>query len=49
LNNHAIAYKLFISTRTVDAHKRNLFQKIGAKNIAGLVVFTIEHGLTDLG
>ena len=39
------AEKLFISVRTVDAHRRNLLQKIGARNTAGLVVYAIEHNL----
>lgn len=43
--NQEIAHELFISVRTVDAHRRNLLQKIGAKNTAGLVKFAIESGL----
>ena len=43
--NQEIAEKLFISVRTVDAHRRNLLQKIGAKNTAGLVKFAIENKL----
>jgi DNA-binding NarL/FixJ family response regulator len=43
--NAEIAEKLFISVRTVDAHRRNLLQKIGARNTAGLVVYAIEHNL----
>lgn len=42
--NHEIADKLFISVRTVDAHRRNLMEKIGAKNMAGLVRYAIEKG-----
>ncbi len=43
--NQEIADKLFISVRTVDAHRRNLLQKIGAKNTAGLVRYAIENNL----
>ena len=43
--NQEVAEKLFISVRTVDAHRRNLLQKIGAKNTAGLVKFAIENKL----
>ena len=43
--NAEIADKLFISVRTVDAHRRNLLQKIGARNTAGLVVYAMEHNL----
>lgn len=45
--NQEIADKLFISVRTVDAHRRNLLQKIGAKNTAGLVKYAIENKLFD--
>jgi len=46
-SNQEIADKLFISLRTVDAHKRNLLEKTGAKNIAGLVVYAINNNLVD--
>jgi DNA-binding NarL/FixJ family response regulator len=45
--NQEIADELFISLRTVDAHKRNLLEKTGAKNIAGLVVYAINNNLID--
>lgn len=38
-----IADKLFISKRTVDGHKSNLFMKTGARNIAGLVIYAIQN------
>ncbi len=38
--NQEIAEKLYISPRTVDAHRRNLLQKTGARNTAGLVKFS---------
>lgn len=43
--NHEIAEKLFISSRTVDAHRRNLLQKTGARNTAGLVKYAFQHDL----
>lgn len=45
--NNEIAEKLFISNRTVDAHKRNLLEKTGAKNIAGLVMYAINNQLFE--
>jgi DNA-binding NarL/FixJ family response regulator len=45
--NQEIADKLFISVRTVDAHRRNLLEKTGARNTAGLVKFAIENHLFD--
>jgi len=41
--NQEIADELFISVRTVDSHKHNLLEKTGAKNVAGLVLYAIEH------
>jgi DNA-binding NarL/FixJ family response regulator len=45
--NQEIADELFISTRTVDAHKRNLLDKTGSKNVAGLVLYAIEKRLFE--
>ncbi|AZQ60800.1 response regulator transcription factor [Flammeovirga pectinis] len=48
-SNIEIGEKLFISPRTVETHKRNLVEKTGAKNVAGLVLYAIERNLfTDL-
>lgn len=41
--NQEIADKLFLSSRTIDTHRRNLLIKIGAKNTAGLVKFAINN------
>ena len=38
-----IAEKLFISPRTVDGHRNNLLEKLGCKNVAGLVVYAIQY------
>lgn len=46
-SNSEIADKLFISIRTVDTHRRNLLEKLNAKNTAGLVKFAIQKGLLD--
>lgn len=43
-----IAEKLFISPRTVEGHRNNLLLKTDSKNIAGLVVFAIQHKIIDL-
>lgn len=45
LNNTEIGEKLFISPRTVETHKRNLLQKSGCKNVAGLVMYAVEKGI----
>ena len=46
--NREIAEELGISVRTVDAHRRNVLQKTGAKNTAGLVKFAIKNDLFSL-
>ncbi|OAQ40554.1 hypothetical protein A5893_06295 [Pedobacter psychrophilus] len=45
LTNHKIAEKLFLSTFTVDTHRKNIIQKIGVKNTAELVKFAFEQNL----
>lgn len=45
--NPEIAEKLFISIRTVDTHRRNLLEKLGVKNTAGLVKYAIRQGLME--
>lgn len=46
-SNPEIAEKLFISIRTVDTHRRNLLEKLQAKNTAGLVRYAIRHGIVE--
>ncbi len=46
-SNPEIAEKLYISIRTVDTHRRNLLEKLGVKNTAGLVKYAIQKGLID--
>ncbi|MCR9172061.1 MAG: response regulator transcription factor [bacterium] len=42
-SNQEIADALFISSRTVDTHRRNLLEKLGLKNTAGLVKYAITQ------
>lgn len=44
-SNSEIADELFISIRTVDAHRRNLLQKLDVKNVVGLIKFAINNGI----
>jgi DNA-binding NarL/FixJ family response regulator len=46
-SNQEIADKLFISTRTVDTHRRNLLEKLRLKNTAGLVKYAMQHGFME--
>lgn len=45
LTTSQMAERLYISTYTVETHRRNLLQKLRQKNTAGLVRYAIEHGL----
>jgi len=47
MTNAEIAEKLFVSPRTIDTHRRNLLQKIGAKNTVGLVKFAFRTKLIE--
>jgi DNA-binding NarL/FixJ family response regulator len=42
-----IADLLFIAPSTVDTHRRNIIQKLGVKNVAGLTSYAFRHGLVD--
>jgi len=44
LSSSQIADVLCISNRTVENHRRNLFEKTNAKNMADLTVFAIKMG-----
>ena len=43
-----IAKQLFISPRTVEGHRNKILEKTGCKNIAGIVVYAIEHNLHNV-
>ena len=48
LSTQEIADTLFISKRTVDAHRANILEKTGSKNTASLVVYAIKHHLVEV-
>lgn len=39
---------LFITQRTVEGHKNNLFSKIGVRNVAGLIVYALQRQIVTL-
>lgn len=43
LSNFEIGEKLFISERTVETHRKNIFRKTDKKSAAGLIKYAIEH------
>lgn len=43
-----IATELFLSFETIRSHRKNLFKKLQANNLAGLVRIGIEGGYVNL-
>lgn len=43
-----IAEKMFISPRTVDGYRDDLFEKLKVKTRVGLVMYAIKHGIVTL-
>jgi DNA-binding NarL/FixJ family response regulator len=48
MTNNEIANKLFISPKTVEVHKFNIFRKTNVKNSAQLVIYAIKRGLIEI-
>ncbi len=44
MTNAQIAEALFISERTVETHRKNIFRKTGIKGVVGLVKFALDKG-----
>lgn len=44
-SNAQIGEQLFISERTVESHRKNIFRKAGVKTVVGLIKFAIENKL----
>jgi len=44
-NNKQIAETLFISERTVETHRKNIFRKTNTNSVIGLVKYSYEHKL----
>lgn len=43
-----IADALFLSPKTVEGHKNNLFLKTGVKNVVGLIVYGVQNRILDI-
>lgn len=41
-----IATRLFLAPSTVDTYRARIMQKLGVKDLTGLIKFAIQHGLT---
>ena len=44
-SNKQIAEALFISERTVETHRKNIFRKTNTNSVIGLVKYAYEHKL----
>ena len=45
LTNSQIADQLFLSTHTVNTHRKNIMSKLGVKNTAGIVMYAVKTNL----
>ncbi|HNU89491.1 MAG TPA: response regulator transcription factor, partial [Ferruginibacter sp.] len=45
LSNKQIAEQLFLSERTVETHRKNIFRKTNTASVIGLVKYAYEHKL----
>jgi DNA-binding NarL/FixJ family response regulator len=43
-----IAEKMFLSPRTIDGYRDDLFQKLNAKTRVGLVMYAIKNGIVNI-
>lgn len=43
-----IGEMLFITQRTVEGHKNNIFAKVGVRNVAGLIVYALQKQIVTL-
>lgn len=47
LSNKLIADKLRLSTHTVNTHRKNIMNKLGVNNTAGVVMFAVKNQLLE--
>lgn len=45
--NAQIAEKLFLSSHTVNTHRKNIMAKLGVKNTAGIVMYAVKTNLVS--
>jgi len=47
LTNTQIADELFLSSHTVNTHRKNILSKLGVKNTAGIVMYAVKMNLVS--
>lgn len=47
-NTQEVARELCVSTNTVDTHRRHLMEKMGARNVADLIMTAISKGIIPI-
>jgi DNA-binding NarL/FixJ family response regulator len=47
LSNKQIADKLYLSTHTVNTHRKNIMNKLGVNNTAGIVMYAVKNNLLE--
>lgn len=45
--NKEIAEKLFLSSHTVNTHRKNIMSKLGLKNTAGIVIYAVQENIVN--
>jgi DNA-binding NarL/FixJ family response regulator len=45
LTNQEIAVRLFLTTTTIDSHRRNMLTKFNVRNIAALIKIAVSNHL----
>ncbi|MCE7991798.1 MAG: response regulator transcription factor [Roseivirga sp.] len=43
-----IGEALFLSPKTIEGYRKSLLEKSGVRNMAGLVLFAVKHGLVEV-
>ena len=47
MTNGQIAEQLFLSTHTINTHRKNIMSKLGVKNTAGIVMYAVKTSLVS--
>lgn len=45
LTTREIAQEIYLSTHTIESHKKNMIQKLGCRNLVQLIVYAVKNKL----